>query len=114
MREFVRRYFPGAKEVCAWAAQDCMSLDGVPYIGAYSPKTPDLFVASGFNEWGMTSSMVAAELLADRITGKENGFSPVFSPARSMLRAQLFANLGATLANFVSPTAKRCSHLGAR
>lgn len=112
VRESVRRYFPDAKEAYAWAAQDCMSLDGVPYIGAYSPKTPDLFVASGFNEWGMTSSMVAAELLADRITGKENSFAPVFSPARSMFRAQLFANLGATLANFVFPTAKRCSHLG--
>lgn len=37
-----------------------MTLDGVPYIGRYSPHTPDLFVAAGFNEWGMTTAMLAA------------------------------------------------------
>ena len=112
VRGFIRRYFPLARETSAWATQDCMSLDGVPYIGRYSPATPNLFVATGFNEWGMTSSMVAASLLADMITGRKNPFAPVFAPGRSMLRAQLFLNLGATLANFVIPTPKRCTHLG--
>ena len=32
-----------------WAAQDTMSLDGIPYIGQYSRNTPDLYVAAGFN-----------------------------------------------------------------
>lgn len=29
-------FFPEAEEICRWAAQDCMSLDGIPYIGSYS------------------------------------------------------------------------------
>ena len=33
LREFARRYYPGATEKYQWATQDCMSLDGVPYIG---------------------------------------------------------------------------------
>lgn len=112
VREFVRRRLPQARERYAWAAQDCMSLDGVPYIGPYSPATKDLLVASGFNEWGMTSSMVAASILTDLATGRENPFAPVFAPQRSSLRAQLFANLGHTLADFAIPTTRRCPHLG--
>ena len=47
---FVRRTWPQARITHRWAAQDCMSLDGLPYIGPYSPATPGLFVATGFNE----------------------------------------------------------------
>ena len=112
VRQFVRQYFPHSREKYAWAAQDCMSLDGAPYIGPYSPATPDIYVATGFNEWGMTSSMVAASILGDMVTGRENEFAPVFSPDRSMLNAQLFTNLGVTLGDFVLPTVKRCPHLG--
>ena len=49
-----------------------MSLDGVPYIGPYSASTSDQYVVTGFNKWGMTSSMVAAILLCDLVQGKEN------------------------------------------
>ena len=112
VRAFIRQYLPNVRGKYAWATQDCMSLDGVPYIGAYSPSTPDLYVVSGFNEWGMTSSMAAADILADLVTGKKNEYAQTFAPNRSMLHAQLFANLGETLCNFVRPTAKRCPHLG--
>lgn len=112
VRNFARHYFPGAKEKYAWSNQDCMSLDGVPYIGAYSPGMPNVYIATGFNEWGMTSSMLAAEILTDMVTGRENRFASVFNPSRSMITGQLFANLGETAVNFLTPTVKRCSHLG--
>nr|MDD6335776.1 FAD-dependent oxidoreductase [bacterium] len=112
VRAFVRDCFPGALEKMAWATQDCISLDGVPYIGPYSPAMPGVYVASGFNEWGMTSSMVAARMLTDMAMGKPSPFAGVFSPQRSMLRTQLFVNLGATVANFAIPTPRRCPHLG--
>jgi glycine/D-amino acid oxidase-like deaminating enzyme len=89
VRDFIRRFFPDAHERYVWATQDCMSLDDVPYIGPYSKATPELFVATGFNEWGMTPSMVAAFVLADLVTGRENPYADVFSPSRSMFRAQL-------------------------
>ena len=55
-------FYPHSKEKFRWATQDCMSLDGVPYIGPYSRRTEGLYVATGFNKWGMTSSMVATSL----------------------------------------------------
>ncbi len=109
---FVRQRYPQAEVVARWAAQDCMSLDSVPYIGPYSPATPNLYVATGFNEWGMTSAMVASQLLADALTGRANSFASAFTTDRSMLRAQLWRNLGATAADYLTPTAPRCPHLG--
>lgn len=109
---FAARHFPHAMEVARWANQDCVTLDGIPYIGQYSKALPDILVASGFGLWGMTTSMVAAELLADAIEEKENPNAAAFSPERSILHKQLFCNLGATLADLVIPTTKRCPHLG--
>ncbi len=112
LREFIKKHYKNSSEKYFWATQDCMTLDGIPYIGQYSKNTPDLFVATGFNKWGMTSSMVAAMILCDLVIGKENEFEEVFSPSRNILKPQLFVNVGETLVNFLTPTPKRCSHLG--
>ena len=114
LESFSRENFPNAREVCRWAAQDCMTLDGVPYIGEYSPRTPDLYVAAGFNKWGMTSAMAAAEILRDMILGRKNDFAEVFSPARTMLRPQLLANIWESGIHLLKPTVPRCPHMGCR
>lgn len=112
LRKFARFNYKDAKEKYFWAAQDCMSLDDVPYIGNYSKNTPNIFVATGFNKWGMTGAMVSAELLSDMICGKENEYTEIFNPSRSMLKPQLFLNGFETAVNFLTPTKKRCPHLG--
>ncbi len=112
LRDFARKYYPESHEVAYWATQDCMTLDSIPYIGLYSPKTPQIYVATGFNKWGMTSSMAAAVILTDMIKGKENDFAKVFDPARSILHPQLAINLAETVVNMITPTVPRCPHLG--
>lgn len=112
VRDFAVRYVPGLRERCTWANQDCVSLDGLPYIGPFGGRLPDLYVATGFHAWGMTTSMVAAALLADQVTGKKNPYAAVFDPGRSVWHPQLLSNLGHALLNVVRPTARRCSHLG--
>lgn len=112
IESFAKSHYPDAKVRYQWAAQDCMSLDGIPYIGHYSKNTPDMYVATGFNKWGVTSSMVSAMLLCDMVQGKKNDFAEVFSPQRSILKPQLIANGFETTLNFLSPTTKRCPHLG--
>ncbi len=110
--EFKNRYYPDSKVAYKWATQDCITLDNIPYIGQYSPKTPNMYVATGFNKWGMTSSMAAANILCDLVLERKNDFSDVFSPSRSILKPQLFINGIETIKNFISPTTKRCPHLG--
>ena len=112
MREQAQKYYPNAKEKAFWSAQDCMSLDSVPYVGQYSKNTPDFFVATGFNKWGMTGSMAAAEILTDLILGKPNDFADLFSPSRSMLRPQLAVNGFESVVGLLTPSKKRCPHLG--
>lgn len=112
LSDFARKHYPNATEVARWATQDCISLDGMPYIGQYSKRTPDLYVATGFNKWGMTSSMVAAMLLADLVQGKENPYAALFSPSRSMLHSQLAINAAESVMGLLTPTVPRCPHLG--
>ncbi len=109
---FAKKYYPNAAPKFFWAAQDCISLDKVPYIGRYSKSTPDLYVATGFNKWGMTSSMAAARILTDMVLNRDNEYAEVFSPQRSMLTPQLFANIAESAVNLLTPTAKRCPHMG--
>ena len=108
----VQAHYPGGREVARWATQDCMTLDGMPYIGQYSPHTPWLYVATGFNKWGMTGSMVSAMLLRDLILGRENPYSHVFDPSRSMLHPQLAVNGWESALHLLKPTGPRCPHLG--
>lgn len=112
LRNFARIHYPFSEEKFYWSTQDCMSLDQIPYIGQYSKNTPNLFVASGFNKWGMTGAMVSAMILSDLITEKENDFADVFNPSRSVFKPQLFVNAAEATKNLLTISEKRCPHLG--
>lgn len=60
----------------------------------------------------MTTSMVSAMILTDLVQGKENPYGAVFSPSRSILHPQLAVNGFEAVINLLTPTAKRCPHLG--
>ncbi|MGN0158410.1 MAG: FAD-dependent oxidoreductase [Brotaphodocola sp.] len=112
IKHFAAQHYPDAEVKYCWAAQDCMTLDGIPYIGRYSLLTPDLYVATGFNKWGMTSSMAAARILTDLILDGKSPYEEVFSPSRTMFRKQLFLNMTESVKNLLTPTVPRCTHLG--
>lgn len=112
LRRFANKNLPDAKEVLFWATQDCMSLDNIPYIGQYSKSTPNLFVATGFNKWGMTSSMLSSLILADLITEKDNEFAHIFSPSRNIFTPKLATNAIESIVNLLNFSTKRCPHLG--
>ncbi len=112
LHAFAGEYYPQAEAVAQWATQDCMTLDGIPYIGPYSASTQNLYVATGFQKWGMTGSMVAAQVLCQMLQGKDSPYGALFSPSRCMLEPQLAANAVHSLVNLLTPTAPRCPHLG--
>jgi hypothetical protein len=80
----VKRWYPEAKIKYLWSNQDCMTPDSIPYIGKYSVITPNIYVATGFNQWGMSSSMVSAMIISDMILGRRNSYHKVFIPTRLM------------------------------
>lgn len=82
IRKEAERFFPEGREITHWSAQDCMPHDGMAFIGQYSIFKPGWHVATGFQKWGMTSSMLSAMLIRDEIWGIENPYALLFSPQR--------------------------------
>lgn len=109
LRQEAQRLFPGSGVLGQWAAQDCMTLDGIPYIGVYGPKQ---YVATGYGKWGMTSAMAAAALLTDLIQRRPSPYRALFAPDRSILHPQLLGNSLESVKGLVTPTVPRCPHLG--
>lgn len=112
LRAFADEHYKSAEEILNYSAQDTISLDGIPYIGKYSKNTPDLYIVSGFNKWGITSSFVGGEIISADILGKSKDYDPVFSPQRSIIKPQLVVNGFEAVKNLITPTTRRCPHLG--
>lgn len=112
LEEFAKIHYKHSEAVAKWATQDCMTLDGIPYVGQYSKSTPNVFVITGFNKWGMTNAMAGADILCDLAREKKNRYAEAFSPSRTILRPQLFVNAFESTKGLITPTVPRCPHLG--
>lgn len=126
LRTAARQYFPEAEEISRWSAQDCITGDLIPYIGVFAPSTPNWYIATGFKKWGMTSSMIAADIITDLIAERKNPYAEVFSPSRHNMSGELKGMLTESYnaAKGLSKSAaallqedksiKRCTHLGCK
>ena len=78
------------KEVTRWSGEIIETIDGLPYIGLYSRKHPNILVATGYSGNGMTYSMIAGKILADRILGGLNVYESLYDPARKYSATSFF------------------------
>ena len=78
----IRKMYPDAEILYKWSAEDCISLDKIPYIGEISVMKPNMYIATGFNKWGITSSNIAANIITDDILGNENEYKDIFKSTR--------------------------------
>lgn len=121
IRKMAQKYYPHREEKACWSAQDCMPHDEIPFIGKYSMLRPYWHVATGFHKWGMTSSMVAALMISDRICGRYVLFRDVFKPQRCFFSAaikNLLVDTGESVKGLCkglfSKKECRCPHMGCR
>ncbi|ACZ31782.1 FAD dependent oxidoreductase [Xylanimonas cellulosilytica DSM 15894] len=63
------RWFPGAELTHRWSAQDYRSLVGVPFVGRLPRGGGQIFLATGYDKWGMTNAVSAALMLSAEILG---------------------------------------------
>ena len=82
LESFAKKHYPKSEVLFKWNTRDCISLDKIPYIGNFSNLMPNMYVATGFNKWGITSSNIAANIMTDKILGKENKFAFIFDSNR--------------------------------
>ena len=105
-----------------WSAQDMMTSDQLPYIGQLSKNDDSLYIATGFNKWGLSSSLVAGELLKELIQKEMPLAAELYSPTRSLFGRQIYYMLqtgGFIGKEFVKgyvtrAQAPRCTHLGCK
>lgn len=82
LEDEVRKYYPNCKVLYKWNTEDCITLDKIPYIGEFSHFMTNMYIGTGFNKWGMTSSNVAANIIVDKILGRKNEYEDVFKATR--------------------------------
>lgn len=117
LRKDARLLLPELQEKAHWSAQDCMTIDALPYIGMFSKRKPYWYVATGFEKWGMTRSMVAAMAIRDMLTGRNTPEWECISPQRTFTLPafwNLVKEMGIATRNFVTFRGPRCPHLGCR
>lgn len=110
--------YPDCEVISKWSAEDCITHDAVPYIGKYKSLGGEAYVATGFNKWGISSSLVAGQLISELIVKGHSPYEEVFSPSRSILpngAKSFFVHTaeiaGEFISDFVTVPSKKASEL---
>lgn len=64
-----------------WSSQDYTTPDRIPYVGR-APLHHMVWVATGFQKWGLSNGTAAAMILTDLLADRDNAWQPVFDAAR--------------------------------
>jgi glycine/D-amino acid oxidase-like deaminating enzyme len=79
LSSWTQTHFPGAVQTHFWSAQDYTPIDRLPYVGPILPGNDSIFVATGYNKWGMTGGAAAALLLSSRLLGGRMDWARAFA-----------------------------------
>lgn len=82
LESWVRSNLPAADVAWHWVNEDYNTADRVPFVGAPSKKDPGLYIATGFNGWGISNGTAAGMLIADQICGRANPWATLYDPTR--------------------------------
>ena len=82
LENYAKQLYPNCEILFRWDTRDCITLDKIPYIGAFSSTMDNFYIGTGFNKWGMTTSNVAANSVCDMILEKHNKYAYVFDSTR--------------------------------
>jgi glycine/D-amino acid oxidase-like deaminating enzyme/nitrite reductase/ring-hydroxylating ferredoxin subunit len=103
LRAWTAEHFPGATETHTWSAQDYRSHDSVPYIGPLPRGGGHIFVATGFDKWGMAAGVMAGRSISAEILDQAPSWQKVMStratrPSGAAHVASINAKVGIALA----------------
>lgn len=82
LEEKAKELYPDSKVLYKWNTHDSISLDKIPYIGEFSNFYSNVYVATGFKKWGMTTSNVSANIITDKILCNKNKYEDIYSPLK--------------------------------
>lgn len=82
IRDFAKPIFDITDIPYRWSAQDYTAMDEIPFAGHMTANKDRIFVATGFDKWGMTNGTASAMLITDLIVKGESPWEEVYSPSR--------------------------------
>ncbi len=85
LEAFAHKYFAIDEAAFRWGGQHYRPADLLPYIGS-TFRHSDEFVATGFSTDGLVYGTLAAMILTDHITGKENRWAKLYKATRMQPR----------------------------
>jgi FAD dependent oxidoreductase./Rieske [2Fe-2S] domain. len=80
--KYAESVFQATEVPYRWSAQDYTVMNEIPFIGHITGKRLNIFVATGFQKWGMTTSHVSAMIIRDIITNGKSDAEDIFKPSR--------------------------------
>lgn len=126
LREWTATHFPDAQETHQWSAQDYSPYDAVPFVGLMARGGGSIYVATGFDKWGMTNGVAAGRAISGRILGAEPQWAEPMNrrrtgPSAAAHLAAINAKVGVAASASVVEGLRRerpctvvgvCTHLG--
>lgn len=105
-----------------WSNQDMQTPDDVPYIGPFLKNSEKIYIATGYDQWGLSNSLVAGEILASYMKGEEHPASAIYKPTRHEglealqegLKNSGFVGVEFVKGHIARSEAPKCTHLGCK
>ena len=82
-----------------WSNEDVMTFDMMPLSGVLQPQ---MYLATGYNTWGMTNGTLSALIISDLILKQKNSYASLFSLQRKNFGAKILPYLENTFDNTYS------------
>lgn len=80
-----------------WSNIDIVTNDYLPYIGYIKNN---LIIATGYNTWGMTNSLLSGMIVKDLIDRKKNKYTKLFDPKRNKNIIRMIEDASSTLKGY--------------
>lgn len=82
LEKLMYKFLPVKSINYRWASQDSSPIDHVPYIGKENPMSKHIYIITGFYKWGLTKSIIAAQIMSDLIEGRNNEWLELYNTSR--------------------------------
>lgn len=87
LRGWTEQHWPGAVLTHSWSAQDYSPPHHVPFVGWLPRGRRKIFIATGYDKWGMTNGVAAALTLVADILGENTDWQRTLHRRITMPRA---------------------------
>jgi glycine/D-amino acid oxidase-like deaminating enzyme len=74
LTDWTSENWPGAVRTHAWSAQDYSAMHHVPFVGWLPRGFGRVYLATGYDKWGMTGGVNAARMLVNDILGENTAW----------------------------------------